>query len=152
MRRWHVIGLIALGVVVFLVIGALLARAFSIGGAEDAALGDLVKAEARGDTRGVIALVHGCSASASCRSRAAANVGALKHPGKVSVIQVTPSSSFSLGGTLGTARIAWLAGSSLPRVQCVRVRHRGDVLTGFQVQLLVVSVRIKSDRNCPASY
>jgi hypothetical protein len=152
MRRWHVIGLIALGVVVFLVVSALLARAFSVGGAEDAALGDLAKAEARGDTAAVIGLIHGCSASASCRARAAVNAGTLKRPGKVSVIQVTPSSSFSVGSTLGTARIAWLAGTSLPRVQCVRVRHAGNVLQGFQVQLLVVSVRIKSDRDCPRTY
>jgi hypothetical protein len=152
MRRWHVIGLIALGVVVFLVISGLLARAFSVGGAEDAALRSLAKAEARGDSAAVIGLIHGCSASASCRTRAAVNARALKRAGKVTVIQTNESSTFSLGSTVGTARFAWLAGSSLPRVQCVRVRHAGDILHGFQVQLLVVSVRIKSDRDCPRAY
>jgi hypothetical protein len=152
MRRWHVIGLIALGVVVFLVISGLLARAFSVGGAEDAALGSLVKAEARGDSAAVIGLIHGCRASPACRARAATNARAFKRPGKVTVIQVNESSNFSLGGTVGTARIAWLAGSSLPRVQCVRVRHAGNVLQGFRIQMLVVSVRIKSDRDCPRTY
>jgi hypothetical protein len=57
-----------------------------------------------------------------------------------------------LTATLGTARVAWLVGSSLPIVQCVRVRHAGDVLGGFRIELLAVSRRIKSDAACPAHF
>ncbi len=54
MRRLYLFSLIGAGVVLFLVISALLARAFSVGGAEDSALTDLVTAEALGDPAAVI--------------------------------------------------------------------------------------------------
>jgi hypothetical protein len=146
------IALIVIGIVLFLVISALLARAFSVGGAEDAAITDLVKAEARGDTAQVISLISGCRSDPACRARAAAVSAALRRPGAVSVAQIQPSSSFSLGPTLGTARVAWLAGSSLPRTQCLRVRHTGNVLQGFTVELLEVSARIKTDGDCPTHF
>jgi hypothetical protein len=152
MRRLTLIGLIVVGVAVFLVISALLARALSVGGAEDSALTSLVRAEARGDQAGVIAEISDCAAQPACRARAAQNVAALKHPGAVQIIEINPSAGFSLGSTLGTARVAWLAGGSLPRVQCVRVRRAGDVLSGYEVKLLKVSVRIRSNADCPSSY
>jgi len=37
-------------------------------------------------------------------------------------------------------------------VQCVRVRDTGNVLAGFQVQLLKVSVRIRSNADCPSRF
>ncbi|MGA2013245.1 MAG: hypothetical protein ABSH51_22285 [Solirubrobacteraceae bacterium] len=152
MRRSRVIGLAALGVVVFLAISALLARAFSVGGAEDAAITSLVRAEARGDAPAVVSLISGCAASRACRARAAEVSTTLKRPGAISIVQLTPSASFSLGPTLGVARVAWLAGSSLPRVQCVRVRHTGNVLQGFGVELLEVSARIGTGDDCPSRF
>jgi hypothetical protein len=152
MRRRKIVSLIVAAVVVFLVLSALLARGLSVGGAEDSAITDLVKAEARGDAGGVVALIDGCRATATCRARATANSGALKRSGTVSIIQIQPSAGFSLTSTLGTARVAWLVGSSLPRVQCVRVHRVGNLLQGFTVKLLRVSVRIKSDHACPARY
>jgi hypothetical protein len=152
MRRRKLVTLIVAGVVVFLVISGLLARGLSIGGAEDSALTDLVTAEAHGDVAGVTGLIDGCRADAGCRSRAVANAQALKRSGTVSMVLIQPSSSFSLTSTLGTARMVWIVGGSLPRVQCVRVRHAGNLLSGFTVQLLRVSVRIKSDSPCPAHF
>ena len=70
----------------------------------------------------------------------------------LSIIQLQPSTSFSLGGTEGTARVAWNAGGSLPIVQCVKVRRAGNPISGLSVQLLVVSKRIASDAACPAHY
>jgi hypothetical protein len=152
MRRPYVIASILVGLLLFLVISALLARAFSVSGAEDAAITDLVRAEARGDTGAVISLISGCRASVSCRERAAADTGALRRPGAVSIAEINASSNFSLGSTMGTARVAWLAGSSLPRVQCLRVRHAGNVLQGFTIQLLKVSVRIRTNADCPSRF
>ena len=151
-RRRRTILLILLGIVLFLVISALLTRALAVGGDEDTAITDMVKAQASGNTSQVIADVHGCSASAACRARATANVAALTRHGSVSIIQIQPSAGFSLGSTVGTARVAWLVGGSLPIVQCVRVRHAGNVLQGFAIQLLEVSKRIKSDAACPSRY
>ena len=152
MRRRRTILLIVLGVILFLVISALLARAFSVADAEDAAITDLVKAEASGNTAGVISLISGCHTSPACRARAATLTATLHHPGAVSIAEINPSSSFSITSTLGTARVAWLAGSSLPRTQCVRVRHAGNVLTGFTVELLTVSPRIVTDAVCPTRF
>ncbi len=152
MRRRKIVSLIVAGVALFLVLSALLARSLSVGGAEDSAIADLVKAEARGDLNGVLGLVDGCRQAAACRSRAATNVRALTRAGTVSIIQIQPSAGFSPTSTVGTARVAWLVGSSLPRVQCMRVRHTGNVLTGFQVQLLKLSVRIRSDADCPSRF
>lgn len=151
-RRRYVIGLIGLGIVLFLAISTLLARAFTVGDAEDAAITSLVKAEASDNTAGVISLITGCHASAACRTRAAQVTAALHHPGTVSIAEINPSSTFSLGSTLGTARVAWLAGSSLPRTQCLRVRHAGSVISGFEVQLLKVSQRIATDGTCPSHF
>jgi hypothetical protein len=152
MRRRYRLSLVALGVVLFLVISIGLARVFGANGSERSAITSLVKAEAAGDQRAMLARIQGCAQSSACRTRVTENATTLKHPGRVSIIQLQPSTSFSLGGMVGTARVAWSAGSSLPIVQCVRVRRSGNVLAGLTVQLLEISVRIKSDRVCPAHY
>lgn len=152
MRRRTIVSLIVATVVGFLVLSGLLARGLSVGGAEDSAITDVIKAEARGDAGGIIGLIDGCRATPSCRARATINSAALKRSGTVSIIQIQPSAGFSLTSTLGTARVAWLAGTSLPRVQCVRVHRVGNLLQGFTVKLLRVSVRIKSDHACPAHF
>ena len=151
MRRTYLLA-IAAAIIVFLIVSALLARIFSANSAEQSAITSLVNDEARGDAGAVIADIAGCRASATCRTRAAYNAAALKHPGAVSIIQIQPSTSFSIAGTLGTARVAWNVGGSLPIVQCVRVRRTGNAISGLKVDLLVVSRRIKSDAPCPAHY
>jgi hypothetical protein len=150
-RRW-IIAAIAAGIVVFLAIATLLTRAFNVGDAEDAAISNLVQAEAHGDTAQVISLITGCRASAACRARAMTNTAALHHPGTVSIAEINPSSTFGITSHLGTARVAWVAGKSLPRVQCLRVRHAGNVVQGFTIELLVVSRRIPSDADCPTHF
>lgn len=152
MRRRSIIAPIAVGAVLFLFVSALLARAFSVGGAEDSAITALVRDEAHGDRAAVIADIRNCSKSASCQARATEVATALKRQGGVQIIQIQSSAGFSLGSTLGTARVAWLVGGSLPRVQCVRVRHAGNVLSGFHVELLEVSVRIHSNADCPSHF
>jgi hypothetical protein len=143
------LGLIVLAVIVFVLISALLARAFSVDGAERAAVTQLVQDEARGDSHAMVKLILGCARSASCRSRATADAIALRRPGRFLLIQINPSAGFSLAATTGTARVAWRAGSSLPIVQCVRVRRAGNVLSGLHVQLLQISRRISSGADCP---
>ena len=152
MRRPAIIAAIVAAVAVFLVLSALLARALSVGGAEDAALTDLVRSEARGDTTAVVSAITGCRADAACRNRAASLSTSLRHAGSIQIAEINPSSGFALGGTIGTARVAWVAGSSLPRVQCVRVRHTGNVISGFGIELLRVSLRIHSNADCPTRY
>jgi hypothetical protein len=150
-RRVYIVGIVA-GIVLFLVISAVLARVFSANSAEQSAITSLVQSEAGGDANAIVDQVQGCRTDPSCRQRAAVNAAALRHPGAVSIIQLQPSTSFSLGGTEGTARVAWEVGSSLPIVQCVKVRRAGNPVSGLRVQLLEVSKRIASDTACPAHY
>ncbi|MFL5859295.1 MAG: hypothetical protein ACJ780_00715 [Solirubrobacteraceae bacterium] len=151
-RRRYVIAAIGAGLVLFLVVRALLARAFNVGDAENAAITALVQAEARGDSAEVISLISHCRSSATCRARAVEVTAALRHPGKVAIAEINPSSTFSIGSTQGTARVAWVAGSSRPRVQCLHVRHAGSVVQGFTIELLKVSRRIASDADCPGRF
>ncbi len=156
MRRAYVIA-IAAAVLVFLAVSALLARVFSANSAEQSAITALVKDEARGDASAIVDDIAGCRAMPSCRRRATQLATALTRTGAVSIIQLQPSTNFSLAGTQGTARVAWKAGGPspsgrLPIVQCVRVRRTGNVISGLKVELLEVSRRIKSDTACPARY
>jgi hypothetical protein len=151
MRRVYVL-LIAIFVIVGLGVSAILARVWSADGAETLALTSLVTAEAHGDVPAALALIRGCATSPSCRARLAQDVAGMRRAGTVSIVQIQPSTGFSLTGTLGIARVAWVIGSSLPIVQCVRVRRAGDALQGLRVELLEVSPRIKSDADCPSRF
>jgi hypothetical protein len=146
------LALIALGVLLFAAISALLARAFSIDGAERAAITRLVQDEAAGQPGAMASLIRGCPVSTSCRARVAMDAAALRRTGRVSILELNSSAGFSLTSTIGTARVAWRAGSHLPVVQCVRVRRAGNVISGLTIELLEISVRIKSGADCPAHY
>ncbi|HTX08336.1 MAG TPA: hypothetical protein VME22_06975 [Solirubrobacteraceae bacterium] len=151
MRRAYIVA-IAVGVVLFLVISGLLARAFSANSAEQDAITSLVKAEAQGDVKEVLDDLLDCRTSPSCRQRAAGNAARLEHPGTVSIAQLTPSTSFSLAGEEGTARVAWIVGGSRPITQCVRVRRTGNVLSGLRVELLAITPRLATDADCPSRF
>lgn len=150
-RRVLFIG-VPIAVILFLVISALLARVFSANGAEQSAITALVRAEAEGDANAIVADIAGCSTNFSCRQRAVSNAVLLRHAGSISILQLTPSTNFSISGTLGTARVAWNVGSSLPITQCVRVRRTGDALSGLRVELLAVTPRLASDADCPSRF
>lgn len=152
MRRTYIFALIALVVVLFVAVSAILARVLSVDGAERSAITTLVQDEARGDANGAVALIQGCEGSVACRSTVTADAVALRRSGAVSILELNPSAGFSLGSTLGVARVAWRAGSSLPVVQCVRVRRAGNALSGLHVELLEVSKRIQSDSVCPTRF
>ena len=152
MRRARVLLLIALGVVLFVAVSGLLARVFSLDGAERSAITGLIQAEARGDASAMSARISGCHQSASCQERVAADARVLRRAGTVLILQINPSAGFSLDSTLGTARVAWRAGSSLPVVQCVKVRRAGNALKGQRVELLEISQRIQTSADCPMRY
>jgi hypothetical protein len=151
MRRTYLIT-IAVGVLLFLFVSAVLARVWSADGAETDAVTALVQAEARGDTTAVVDRLQGCRASIACRSQVAAYVAELRRAGGVSILQMQLSTGFTLSGHLGTARVAWKSPTSLPIVQCVRVRRAGNAFSGLHIELLALSPRITSDADCPARF
>ena len=152
MSRWLRFLVLALLAALFVAVTVLLARAFTVDGAERTAIEDLVQAEARGDAGGMQAQIPGCAQSPDCRARVQEDAAELQRPGKLLILELNPSAGFSLGSTTGTARVAWRAGSALPVVQCVRVRRAGNVIQGIHVQLLKISRRISTSSDCPSSY
>jgi hypothetical protein len=148
--RPRLIIVILVAVVVFVAISGLLARAFSVANAEQAAITDLIAAEARGDSHAMIAAILGCEASSSCRAAVARNITKLRRSGAIQIADYNASAGFSPFSTTGVARVAWTAGNSLPVVQCVEVHRAGNLLTGQTVQLLAISPRISGGADCPA--
>ena len=152
MRRSYLLILIGLGVVVFLFVSALLARAFSVDSAEQSAITALVQDEARGNAAAMIAMINGLRPELVLPGAGAANAQALTAPGQRVDDRLQASTGFSLGSTLGTARVAWRIVTGLPVVQCVRVRRAGNVFSGLTIELLEISRRINSATDCPAHY
>jgi hypothetical protein len=144
MRRYLAIGFI---VFVFLGVSALLARGLTGAGDERSAVLDLLHAEARGDGTAVLAMLPACRAQPACVQVTRDRVAALKRPGEVEILNYQPSVRIALTRQVGTGRVAWRAGTSLPVVQCVKVRRDGP-LTGTDVELLGISAPIGNEESC----
>lgn len=151
MRRSLRIALLLAAVVVFLLVSAGLARVLSANGAERDAILALLSTQARGDAPGMVARIDGCAADAACRANAALLAARLRSSGAVKLVRLDPSTSFSLGGTQGVARVVWTAPGWTTVVQCVRVRRGGDVLHGLRIELRALSRPIGHQSNCPSA-
>ncbi|HWF75025.1 MAG TPA: hypothetical protein VG186_16870 [Solirubrobacteraceae bacterium] len=152
MRRRRTLLIVAAVVVLFLVLSAMLARVYSSVSAERSGVTALIDAQAHGNQAAMIADLYQCRSSAACRARVAQSATNLRYPGSVSILELTVSSSFPLGGDVGVARVAWEPQGHLPITQCVRVRHAGNPLTGLKVELLEISRRIKTNADCPKQF
>ena len=141
-----------LALALFLFISLILARVFSADGAERTAITLLIRDEAAGNQTGMVSRIQNCAGSVACRARVAHDAATLRRAGTISILQLNPSTGFSLTSTVGTARVAWRVGEQLPIVQCVRVRRAGDAISGITIELLELSRRIASDANCPRRF
>jgi hypothetical protein len=132
--------LIAAGFAAFFFLGLslLLARGLSGSSAERGDVLEVLEAQAAGDADAVLARLPACRAEPACAQVTRDRVAKLKRPGQVQILNYEPSTRLSLTRRVGTGRVAWRAGDSLPVVQCVRVRREGP-LTGGGVQLLALS-------------
>ena len=139
---------IAFGTFMFLGVSLLLARAWGGTSTERSRVVEVIEAQAAGDTEGVLAHLPECAANEACRTQVEGRAGSLKKPGKVEVLRYEPSVQLTLTRVVGTGRIAWRAGKSLPVVQCVRVRREGP-LTGGGVTLLAIGNPVDSEASCP---
>jgi hypothetical protein len=148
MRRPQLFILIAFSVFIFIAISAMLARSLSATGTERARVLELARAQARGDARAVLAQTPACAAEPACKAATETFVAHLKRPGTVQILQYQPSVDVPLTTETATGRVAWRAGTSLPVVQCVRVRREGP-LSGAQVELLSISAPIGNEASCP---
>lgn len=139
--------LAALGLVVFLLISLVLARALTAGTGRSVAV-DILRAQVHGDRGEVLRRLDGCR-RAGCREEALRSVRRLRSPGVFQVLNVDSKLHPGLGGAQGPVRVAWRVDSHLPIVQCVRVRRTGSVLAGFHLRVERLPAPINRESNCP---
>lgn len=147
MRRARIWIPIAFAVFVFAGLSVLLARGLTGSGNERGKVLDVLRAQARGDAGGVLADLPACRAQPACARSTAERVRRSRMDGQVQILMYTPSTRLALTRQIGTARVAWRAGTHLPVVQCVRVRREGP-LSGAGVELLSISAPIARDGSC----
>ena len=147
MRRARVLIPLLFGLFVFAGLSLLLARGLAGSGAERSSVLEVLRAQARGDAAAVLARLPACGREPACAQATRERVAELRRPGRVQVLTYAPSTRLALTRKVGTARVAWRAGGSLPVVQCVRVRREGP-LTGGAVELLALSAPIALDGGC----
>ena len=144
-RRWP---LIAVAVVVFLAISAVLARWLSTEGVERDKVEALLQAQARGDAAAMLERLHGCGDPA-CRAIVARNARTLKRRGDVKIVSYESGTSYALGSATRRTRVAWTSlQQGLVEVQCVTVRRSGSALAGRSVTLLRISAPIDRQGSC----
>jgi hypothetical protein len=137
-RRLRLLLLLVPAVVVFLAVSALVARFLATEGRERDRIYALLRLEARGDERGVLAALDGCDAA--CARRTRAFLPRLAGNGEVKIARLDSQTSYTLGHAEGWTRVVWVRGvTSRPIVQCVRVRRERGPLTERSVSLLRVS-------------
>jgi len=151
-RRWRPkwVALIALGVIVFLLISALLARFLTVENLERDRDLALIQAEARGDAAGMISRLAGCASNPACVGevhRILANPR-VRRPGAVKILDLESKTAYAIAGRKGPSRVAWTVIGTLQVVQCVEVARTGNFLTGIKVSLLKISPPIPNEGEC----
>jgi hypothetical protein len=140
--------IIAFGVFLFLGISLLLARALVGAGNERANVLDVLRAQARGDADAVLRQLPRCARSPTCARVTRERTARLKRPGKVEILNFTPSAQAAFVNQTGTARVAWRTQEKrFPVVQCVVV-HREGPLTGGGIELVSLSNPVGLEANC----
>ena len=139
--------LVAVGGVVFVAISFLLARYLLTENRERDAVYALLRDQARGDARAMLARLDDCDAR--CRAAVATNARRLKRAGTVRILAYDSSTAYALSGASGPTRVAWtIVNRQLPVVQCVQVERTGNVLTGATINLRRLSVPIDRQGTC----
>jgi hypothetical protein len=149
-RRRLLRALLAVGIVVVLAVGAVLARFLSVENAERADDLALIQAEASGDAAAMLDRLSGCRESRSCVASVTANAANphVRRAGGVKILQLEASTAYAPFGATGETRLAWTVIGTLPVVQCVDVRRSGNFLSGIHVQLIGLSAPIGGEGVC----
>jgi hypothetical protein len=147
--RRVIIPLVIVGVVAFLAISLELARYLNTESQERGAVFALLRAQARGDARGMIDRIDGCARDPRCQESAARNATRLKRPGEVKILAYDSKTAYALGPAEGPTRVAWtIVDRGLPVVQCVDVERTGTVLAGRAIRLRRLSLPIDRQGTC----
>jgi hypothetical protein len=139
---------LAVALLLCLAVGGLLARFLSVENVERHDILVLLEAQASGDAARELKLLDGCAHSPSCAATVRASAAGLQRPGAVKLLSVISPTAGSLTSKTGTTRVAWTVLGRPPVVQCVRVRHSGNLLSGYTTTLLSLSAPISNEGNC----
>ena len=137
---------IALAVVAFLAVSAIVARWLQADNAERAKVERLLTAQGRGDASAMAREIEDCDAA--CRASLDGLAERLSRPGELEIVRYDSQTAHALGGATGPTRVVWQLPGTLPTVQCVGVRRTGNVLTGPGVTLVGLSAPIGREASC----
>ena len=150
-RRPRRLGVILIGVAVFLAVSFILARWLTLEDAERNDIVTLLSAEARGDAAAMLAQLYHCDRR--CRDQVRTDARTLRRRGKVLILAYQSQTSYALTSTVGDTRVAWKAGSALPVVQCITVSRKGNAVTGLALHLVAVGPPVVPTTNdCSRRY
>jgi hypothetical protein len=135
------------GLVVLLAVAFALARYLTAENRERTAVFGLLKDEARGDARAMLARLPGCAGA--CRAEVQRNAQRLRRAGDVKILAYDSSTAYALGAASGPTRVAWtIVDRQLPVVQCVQVQRTGSALAGRTITLRRLSPPIDRQATC----
>jgi hypothetical protein len=140
------LAVIALAVVAFLAVSALVARWLTTDNAERDQVTRLLSAQLRGDAGAMLDELDGCDAA--CAAQVRANARRLHRPGPLQIVAYDSGTAHSLRGRRGPTRVVWKTPRTLTVVQCVDVRRTGDALGGLTVHLLALSASRPRTAGC----
>jgi len=139
--------LIGVGILAFLGVSLLVARWLNTDSVERAKVVELLRAQARGDARGMLEWVR-CP-DAPCVRQVRDNARRLRAPGELKVVLYQSGTAHALTSETKPARVVWITPGRLTTVQCVLVRRRGGAIAGASVTLLRISAPIGRESSCP---
>jgi hypothetical protein len=147
--RPRILALVAVGLVAFLAISLGLARWLVTENDERDAVYAVLQAQARGDWRGMLDRLDGCSAVPRCAAAVRRNATRLRRPGEVKILAYDSATSYALGAARGPTRVAWtVIERGLPVVQCIDVQRSGSVLADRVITLRSLSRPIDRQGSC----
>jgi hypothetical protein len=138
---------IAVAVVAFLAVSAVVARWLQADNAERAKVERLLEAQSSGDAAAMAEELERCDAACTQRlERLAERLGG--GDGGFEIVRYDSHTAHALGAETGPTRVVWQRKGLLPTVQCVSVRRTGTALTGPDVTLTDLSAPIEREASC----
>ena len=146
-RRIVLLALLAASLFLLAAVG--LARWLTTENRERDAVYGLLRDQARGDAKAMLARLDGCRNNRRCRAQVGANARRLRRPGTVKILAYRSGTAYALGGASGPTRVAWtIVDRQLPVVQCVAVQRTGSALAGRGIVLRRLSAPIDREGSC----
>jgi hypothetical protein len=139
---------IAVLLVVFLAVSALLARFLSTENVERDDILAVLQAQAKGDAAGMLSKLDGCRSSPSCVATVEADAQRLRRGGAVKILLLKSKTAYALSGSTGKTRVAWTVIGKLPVVQCLQVERKGGFLAGMSVTISSIGPQIPGEGEC----